>query len=159
MPMKRLVKVILLATVAVFMLSGWAVAEVRLIKGQTLYVPCYTTFYSGGHPFEVTTVIYIHNADPKNAINIVKIALYNTSGKLVEKYLQKPLKLDAFATHRINVKAPLEGEEGSGANFIIQWQADKKVVVPLINALFLGARGTQGYSFTSPARVIKEESD
>jgi hypothetical protein len=157
--MKRLIKVILLATVAVFFLSGLAAAQVRLIKGQTLYVPCYTTFYSGGHPFEVTTAIFIHNADPHNAINILQIDLHNTSGKLVEKYLQKPLKLDAFATHRINVKAPLRGEEGTGANFIIQWQADKKAVVPLINAVFLGARGTQGYSFTSPARVIREEPD
>ena len=157
--MKKLVKVLLLMVVAFSLLAGPASAKVRLIKGQTLYVPCYTTFYSGGHPFDVTTVIYIHNADPHNAIDIVKIDLYNTEGKLVEKYLQKPLKLNSFATHRINVKAPLQGEEGAGANFIVQWQANKKVIIPLINALFLGARGTQGYSFTSPARVIKEESD
>ena len=157
--MKRLIRVILLTTLAFSMLAGSAAGEVRLIKGQTLYVPCYTTFYSGGHAYDVHTVIFIHNADPNNAINIVQIDLYNTSGKLVEKYLQKPLKLNPFATHRINVKDPLEGHEGTGANFIIQWQADKKVVVPLINDLFSGARGTQGYSFTSPARVIREESD
>jgi hypothetical protein len=157
--MKKLVKVSLLTMAALALFAGGAAGEVRLSKGQTLYVPCYTTFYSGGHPFEVMSVIFIHNADPQNAIKIVQMDLHNTSGKLVEKSLQKPLQLPSFATHRIEVKTPLKGEEGAGANFIIQWQADKKVIEPLINAWFLGARGTQGYSFTSPARVIREESD
>jgi hypothetical protein len=73
--------------------------------------------------------------------------------------LQKPLKLNALAATHIKVKEPLKGEEGSGAHFIIQWQAGKKVVEPLVESWFLGAAGTRGYSCVSQARIIQEDAN
>ena len=89
----------------------------------------------------------------------MRIDFYDTNGKLVEKYLQQPKKVNANAATRINVKELLKGEEGSGAHFIIQWQADHKVVEPLVQTWFVGAVGTRGYSYTSPARIIQEDAD
>ncbi len=158
--MKRLLKVLLGTIMAGALLAGSAAGEVRLIKGQTLYVPSYTSFIgAGGHAFETKPTIFIHNTDQNNPINIVRIDFYNTNGKLVEKYLQQPRKLNANSATRINVKELLKGEEGSGAHFIIQWQAENKVVEPLVQTWFVGAVGTRGYSYTSPARIIQEDAD
>ena len=161
--MKRLLKVLLGTIMAGSLLGGSAAGEVRLIKGQTLYVPCYTSLMSGSqagsHAFEAKPTIFINNTDQNNPINIVRLDFYDTNGKLVEKYLQQPRKVNANAATRINVKELLKGEEGSGAHFIIQWQADQKVVEPLVQTWFVGAVGTRGYSYTSPARIIQEDAD
>lgn len=160
--MKRLLKVLWLTTMGVLLLAGPAAGEVRLIKGQTLYVPSYTSFMGGGpgsHAFEAKPTIFIHNTDQNNPINIVRIDFYNTDGKLVEKYLQQPRKLNANSATRINVKELLKGEEGSGAHFIIQWQAENKVVEPLVQTWFVGAVGNRGYSYTSSARIIQEDAN
>jgi len=161
--MKKLTKVLWLTTLGVLMLGGLAAGEVKLIKGQTLYVPSYTSFMSGSHAgshaFEAKPTIFIHNTDQNNPINIVRIDFYNTDGKLVEKYLQQPRKLNANSATRINVKELLKGEEGSGAHFIIQWQAENKVVEPLVQTWFVGAVGTRGYAYTSPARIIQEDAN
>ena len=158
--MNRRRKGLLWAMMAGLLLAGPAAAEVRLLKGQTLYVPSYTSFIgAGGHVFEAKPTIFFHNTDQNNPINIVRLDFYNTSGKLVEKYLQQPKKLNANAATRINIKEFLKGEEGSGAHFIIQWQADHKVVEPLVQTWFVGAVGTRGYSYTSPARIIQEDAD
>jgi hypothetical protein len=156
--MKRLFQVLLSTAMGLALLAGLAAAEVKLIKGQTLYVPCYTSLMSGTHSFEVKPTIFIHNTDQINPINIVRIDFYNTSGKLVEKYLQQPQKLHANSATRINLKELLTGEEGSGAHFIIQWQAPNKVTEPLVQPWFVGAVGTRGYSYTSPIRIIQEDN-
>ena len=154
--MKRVIKVLFLTTMVLTILTGSAPGEVKLVKGQIVYVPCYTSFISGVF-YPVKATIFIHNTDPNNGIKIVRIDFYNTSGKLVEKYLPQPLNLGPVAATTISVKEPLNGEDGAGAHFLIQWQAEQKVVEPLIEAWFLFAEGTKGYSFTSPTRIIQED--
>jgi len=157
--MKKLFKVLLLTTMAFSMLAGLAAGEVKLVKSQTFYVPSNTSQIAGSHSFDVKPVIFIHNTDQNNPINIVRIDFYNTNGVLVEKYLEKPLKLNANSATRINVKERIPGEEGSGAHFIIQWQAENKVVAPIVEVWFIGAVGTRGYSFTSQGRIIQEDTN
>ena len=84
---------------------------------------------------------------------------YNASGKLVETYLQQPLKLNPSAGTCIRVKNPLSGEEGTAAHFVIQWQAETKVVEPLVRGLLMGTRGTRGYSFGTTPRIVQETVD
>ncbi len=157
--MKRLMRVLCLGMTAWSMLAGLAAGEVKLVKGQTFYVPSYTSHMVGTHSLDVKPVIFLHNIDQNNPINIVRIDFYNTDGKLVEKYLQNPQKLNANSATRINVKERLAGEEGLGAHFIIQWQAEKKVVAPIVEVWLIGAVGSRGYSFTSQGRIIQEEAD
>jgi hypothetical protein len=111
------------------------------------------------YSFNVNATIFLHNTDPDHAINIVKIDFYNTSGKLAETYLQQPLKLNPSAGTRIHVKNTVTGEEGTVAHFVIQWQADTKVVEPLVRGLLMGARGTRGYSFDTTPRIVRETAD
>ena len=161
-PMKNSLKVFLLLLITIMgasIFAGWAAAEVKLLKGQTLYIPSYTSFVIGTFSFNVRATIFIHNTDPNNSINITRIDFYNTSGKLMEKYLQQPLKLNPLAATRIAVKKPLEGEEGMAAHFIIQWQAENKVVEPLVHGVFTGVSGTRGFSYTSHPRIMQEDAN
>ena len=106
---------------------------------------------AGTYSFNVRATVFIHNTDPTNAISITGIDFYNSGGKLVEKYVTQPLKLNALAATRVNVKQPLEGEDGMAAHFVIQWQSEHKVVEPLIRRLVHRCfGGTRGYSFTRP---------
>jgi hypothetical protein len=156
---QRLIFPVLLAVLGVLVLAGQSAGQVRLLKGQTLYVPAYTTFARGTDHLELRPVLYIHNADPATAINIVRLDYYDSHGKLSEKYLPKPQKLDPLAGTRFLVKNPLKDAEGMGASFVLQWQAEKKVVEPLVQGVFFGSIGTRGYSFTASPRIMQEESN
>ena len=146
-------------TLGFSLVAGGAAGEVKLVKGQTLYIPSPTSFMAGTYSFNVRATVYIHNTDPTNAISITGIDFYNSGGKLVEKYVTQPLKLNALAATRVNVKQPLEGEDGMAAHFVISWQSEHKVVEPLISGLFTGVSGTRGYSFTSDPRIIQEDAN
>jgi len=153
----------LLTVLGLALLAGPAAGQVRLLKGQTLYVPCYTSVMTGSradsHSFEAKPTVYIHNTDQNNPLTIVRMDFYDTDGKLVEKYLQQPRQLNPNSSMRINMRELIKGEKGAGAHFIIQWQAENKVVEPLLQTWFVGAVGNRGYSFTSPVRVIQEMAD
>ena len=133
--LSRVFLLIIIMTLGSSLFAGLAAGEVKLVKGQTLYIPCPTSFMAGTYSFDVRATVFIHNTDPTNAINITGIDFYNSGGKLVEKYITQPLKLNALAATRVNVKQPLEGEDGMAAHFVIQWQSEHKVVEPLIHGL------------------------
>jgi hypothetical protein len=160
--MKNLAKVLMLIMVILMglaVLTCVAAGQVKLLKGQTLYIPCSTSYVAGDYSFNVNTTVFIRNTDPKHSIDIVKIDFYNTSGKLVEKYLPQPLKLAPSAGTYIRVKDPLSGEEGAVAHFVVQWQAETRVNEPIVRGLMLGSAGTRGYTFESEPRIVQEIAD
>jgi hypothetical protein len=160
--MKNLAKALLLIIVMILglsVLTGLAVGEVKLVRGQTLYLPISTSYMAGDYAFDVRATIFIHNTDSDHAINIVKMDFYDTSGKLVEKYFPQPLKLNPAAGTYVRIRNPLTGEEGAVSHFIIQWQAETKVNEPIIRGLMLGSAGTRGYTFETRPRLVQETAD
>jgi hypothetical protein len=77
----------------------------------------------------------------------------------VEKYSAPPLKIVALAATRFAIKHAFKVAPGAAANFVVQWRADKKVVEPLIECVFIGSSATHGYSFSSIGRIMVEETD
>lgn len=148
--------------VAVFLLaapgsSARAESNIALSDGQTLYVPIYSHIYSGlkGRPFSLAATLSIRNTDPKHAITLVSVTYYDSDGRLVKEYLDKPVELNAMATTRYILP---EGDTtgGSGANFLVKWQSKIKINPPLIEAVMIGTRSGQGISFVSRGQVIKD---
>ncbi len=164
MPMKNLRKTFLVIaitiTTAALVGGGLAAGAVNLLKGQTIYLPCYSTI-RGIHGENIAMIanLFVHNVDPQNSINIVRVDLYDADGKLVEKYLPQPMKIGPLAATRFSLKPAFKGDGGEEANFVVQWRADTKVIEPLIETVFVGAIGTHGYSFSSLGRVMAEETD
>jgi len=162
MQIKNLQQKMLTAAVAALILglaSGPALGAGNRVTGQTIYIPSYANVISGPPVLMVVPLranLIIHNTDPSHAITIEKIDHYDTDGKLVYKYLEKPVILKPLAATRVVVKEPKRGSEGVGANFIVQWHADQPVNTPLIDCLMLGTLGNQGFSFTSQGKVIQQ---
>ena len=150
---------LILSITLLLALGTLAGAAVKLLKGQTLYVPSYSNIIGDMQHITVRANLIIHNTDPVHPITLVRVDNYDTHGKLVEKYLAKPLQLKALAATRIIIRNPKKGDEGAGANFIVQWQAENKVTEPIIECIMVGSLGTQGHTFSSKGRVIAEETD
>jgi len=160
--MNNVKKVILMKALAILTLltlGNFAAGAVKLVKGQTLYIPSYSNIIGDFQHINLRANLIIHNTDPVHPITVIRIDNYDTNGKMVEKYLEQPLKLNALAATRVIIRNPKKGDEGAGANFIVQWKAENKVTEPLIECIMAGSLGTQGHTFSSQGRVIQEETD
>lgn len=159
---KRLFLFTSLATLGLFLSGGTASSAVKLVKGQTVYIPSYSNVISGP-PIYMTVPLranlVVHNTDPDQPITIARIDEYDTEGKKVSGYLTAPVVLNPMGAMRVVVKESKKEAEGLGANFIIQWHAEKKVTEPIIECLIIGSLGAQGFSFTSQGRIIKEQGE
>ncbi len=139
--------------------AGSANAESHIVVsgGQTVYVPIYSHIYSGlkGRPFSLAATLSIRNTDPKHPVMLMSVKYFDSDGKLVKEYLDKPSELKAMATTRYILT---EGDTtgGSGANFLVKWQSKVKINPPLIEAVMIGTRSGQGISFVSRGQVIND---
>jgi len=161
---KKSVIVVLLLLLSGFLTIGHgdvqAESDPVLSKGQTLYVPIYSHIYSGNRerPFYLAVTVSIRNIDPSYPIAILLADYNDSSGKLIKKYVEGPLQLNALSSTRFIIK---ESDKigGSGANFIIKWSSAQMVNPPIIESVMIGTYGQQGISFTSRGKVIKEHTE
>ena len=132
-------------------------SEIALSAGQTVYVPIYSHIYSGlkGKPFSLAATLSIRNTNPKKAITLVSVKFYDSDGKLIKEYLDKPAELKAMASTRYILPESDTGG-GSGANFLVKWSSPIKVNPPLIEGVMIGTRSGQGISFVSRGQVIED---
>ena len=158
-------KVFILTCIILFTLvialnqSALAASDIRLAKGQTLYVPVYSNVFSAPKavPFNLATILSIRNTDMSNSISINAADYYDTKGKLLRKYYEKELVLAPLESAYIYLPED-DTAGGFGANFIVKWTARKEVNVPVIECVMIGARSGQGISFISPGQAILEHS-
>ena len=129
--------------------------KIELSKGQRMYVPAYSHIYSGNkeRPFLLTVTLSIRNIDPTHLIKITLVDYYETQGKLLKKYVDKPVTLNPLESLRYVIPEK-DKSGGSGANFILEWHSDKPVNQPIIEAIMIGTQSSQGVSFTSRGREI-----
>lgn len=137
---------------------GWSHAsEIRSSKAQTLYVPVYSNVFSGPRklPLQLAATLSIRNTDMMASFRVTAIDYYDTAGKLVRRYLERPIVLGPLATTSVHIKEQ-DTAGGFGANFIVRWQAGSAINAPIVECVMIGATGGQGISFVSPAQEIKE---
>jgi len=137
---------------------GWpASAEIRLSKGQTVYVPVYSNVFSGprNRPLHLATTLSIRNTDMTASFKVTAIDYYDTGGKLIRRHLERPTIVKPMATIYVHLEEK-DTAGGFGANFIVRWQAEAVMNAPVIECVMIGATGGQGISFVSPGQEIKE---
>jgi hypothetical protein len=137
--------------------TGLSASEIKLSRGQTVYVPIYSHIYSGDRerPFLLTAILSVRNTDPIHSITISTIDYYSSDGKLIKKYIDRPVELKPLASARYIVPES-DSSGGSGANFIVKWKADSEVNNVIVEGVMIGAKMQQGISFVSRGQVIKE---
>jgi hypothetical protein len=126
-----------------------------LSKKQMIYVPAYSHIYIGDRetPFLLTVTLSIRNIDPRHHIKITRVDYLESQGKLLKKYLDKTVTLKPLESVRYVVPES-ERSGGSGANFMVEWNADKLVNPPIVESIMIGTQYQQGISFTSRGQVI-----
>ena len=123
--------------------------------GEVVYVPVYSHIYQGEKASRqpLSSTLAIHNVDPSISINITSARYYDHAGTGLRDYVDQPLTLGPFASASFVVDIK-EDRGGVGANFVVEWQAEEKVVSPIIEAIMSGGTGTQGLSFVTRGKVI-----
>lgn len=136
---------------------GGATQEFRLSKGQTVYVPVYSNIFSGPkkRPFQLAATLSVRNTDLGAPFRITAMDYYDTNGKLVRRYLDKPISLGPLASTYVHIEEK-DVAGGFGANFIVRWQADRIINAPIIECVMIGSTSGQGISFVSPGQEIRE---
>jgi hypothetical protein len=138
----------------------------KIAMGQTIYVPVYSHIYHQDQQdrqdqqkiFNLAATLSIRNTDLTKPIIITSVRYYDSNGKLVKQYLERPIELSAIAsTDYVVNKTDTSG--GLGANFIVEWVAQTEVSEPVIEAVMIGTDFQQGISFISPGRVIKSQNN
>lgn len=132
----------------------------KIAMGQTIYVPVYSHIYYENQKevLYLSATLSIRNTDLSNPIIITSVRYYNTEGKLIKRYLERPVELSPLASTNFLVERT-DNSGGSGANFIVEWIAEKDVFEPVVEAVMISAASNQGISFVSPGRVIKNHNN
>lgn len=125
---------------------------------QTVYVPVYSHIYAEDRyletPFLLTATLSVRSTDPDRAFTLKKVSYYDSTGKLLKQYLEKPQIVEPLSSIRFIVPES-ESKGGSGAKFLVEWETEPPAVVePIIESVMIGTQMQQGISFISTGRVI-----
>lgn len=148
---------ITLCTLLLILSFGLAsAADIPLSKGQTLYVSVYSHIYTAPKkiPYNLSALLSVRNTDPRQPISLVAADYYDTHGKLIRTYLQKPIVLAPLASTDIYIPEE-DTAGGTGANFIVKWTAEREVNLPIVESVMVGMRSGQGISFVSQGQEIR----
>ena len=126
-------------------------------RGELVYVPIYSSifFENGKRTLELAATLSIHNVNPDQQVTITRADYFNSEGKLIKKYLEKPLVLNPLQTTNI-VIARSDTSGGTGANFLVEWQGNQTVTSPIIEAVMANASSNLGIAFTTSGKVVRK---
>ena len=142
-----------------------AQAAEELSAGQSLYLPVYSYIWHGDRmgsdksPAKtlVSALVSIRNTSLKTSIRVVSARYYGTDGKLLNEYVPKPVVVGVMGTLELFVERK-EAEGGSGANFVIQWDAATATNPPVVEAVHADIRGgSHAIALITSARVISAD--
>ena len=140
--------------------SAFAESDSKLSNGETVYVSIYSNLYIGTvkEKFQLSSLLSLRNTDPGYAITIIQADYYDTNGRKLESYINRPVKLDPLASRFYFVK-PEDARGGEGANFLVKWKAERAVNQPVIEAVMLNVYNRQGVVFRCPGKKITEHEE
>jgi hypothetical protein len=148
----------LLALLALFASVAHSSLSVVLSDGQIIYVPVYSHIYYGDRDrvLNLTTTVSIRNTDPTSPITVTQVNYHDSNGKLVKKYIEKPIDVGPLASIYYLVKES-DVSGGDVPSFIVKWKSSKKVNAPIIEGVMIGTASNQGISFVLPGQEIVDE--
>ena len=121
---------------------------------EKVYIPAYSRVMTHeGLSQPLATTMVVHNIDPELEIEIIRVDYFDRDGRKVRSFLEEPSNLSPFQSRHFLV--PINEQSGGfGANYIVEWEASKPALSPIMEAVMVGGTGTHGISFTSTGRII-----
>lgn len=152
------------AAVALQQTGAAGAEEAFLSKGQTLYLPIYSHIWhgdlvvAGRYPAksQVSALVSIRNTSLKTPIRVLSARYYSTDGKLLKEYAPTPVAIGPMGTHELFIEKK-EAEGGSGANFLIRWEAAAPTNPPVVQAVHADIKGHQTFTFVTSAQPVQPE--
>jgi hypothetical protein len=147
----------LVLALVVLLLSSASVGLAEMSTGQTLYVPCSSHTYHGPKTRQVdlTVTLVVRNADTRSAITLNSVDYYGTNGKLLRRYLARPVVIEPLSAQEYMVEQN-DTVGGAGASFLLRWRAAKLVNEPVVEAVMIGSSSGLGISFVSHGVTVQE---
>jgi hypothetical protein len=156
---------LLCAEFAVSFLAAWfsssiAVSEaLALSRGQVVYVPIYSQIWyrnldSQGKPsiLLLSSMVSIRNTDPDHSITVRSVRYYGADGKLLRDD-SDVRNLGPLASTEVFIEYK-DTTGGTGANFLVVWDADTPANPPIIESVNVNYTGTALTAFTSRGRPL-----
>jgi hypothetical protein len=149
---------------ALFLLPTVAFAqEARpLTKGETLYLPIYSHMLYGnlgksGKASYVllSALVSIRNTDARRPIRVLTAKYFDTHGKQLGERVPTPVVVPPLGTLELFVELN-DASGGSGANFIIKWEADQPLNPPLVESLHANMDGGKAVIFMTQSVPLAE---
>lgn len=114
---------------------------------RKVYVPVYSDIYNGSKAEKVllTATLSIRNTSETDTLYLNRVAYFSTDGTLVRHYIEQPI----FMKPLESIDYVIEQEDdlgGNGANFMIDWYADKPLK-PIFQCVMIGGLASRAFSF------------
>lgn len=131
----------------------------ELVTSGRLYVPIYSHIYvQKGHAADLAVTVSVRNVSMHRSLVLESVRYYDTSGKLLEDFLDGEATLQPLETVEFFV-ATEDQRGGSGANVVATWHSDSLVTKPLVEAIMVYSQGSnQAYAFSTRAIEIPADS-
>ncbi len=139
-------------------LPPFQLAATEFSSGGTIFVPVYRGFYqfygSTRDSYALTGTAFFYNIDAKQAIEVLSIDFYDSSGKLLKKLLDGSLLIRPQNSREITIEPRTEPEE-CGAHLIVRWKSDQPANTPMVEVLMVGQVLNRGVSFLTRGYELK----
>ena len=155
-------RLFLLLLLSLSIMGAWAEDSRALLKGQTLYLPIYSHMLYGnlgksGQASYVllSALVSIRNTDSRRPLRILSAKYYDTHGKLLGERVPAPVLLPPLGTLELFVELN-DASGGSGANFVVRWEADTPINPPLVDALHANMDGGKAVIFMTQSVPVAD---
>lgn len=132
------------------------------VRGQTLYLPIYSHMLYGnlgksGKASYVllSALVSIRNTDNKRPLRVLTAKYFDTHGKLLGERVPAPVIVPPLGTLELFVELN-DASGGSGANFIIKWEAEQPINPPLVESLHANMDGGKAVIFMTQSVPLAE---
>lgn len=130
--------------------------ERRVVRGQKLYVPCYSHVYLlDGKPYNLAITLSLRNTSPEHTLILRSVVYYDSDGQRLKELSPGEIELAPLSVAEIFVHEQ-EKLGGSGASFLVDWVAEAEISDPVVEAVMVGSAGALGVSFLTSSRVLQE---
>jgi len=125
---------------------------------ETDYIPIYSDIYhmDGTKRFLLTSTLSVRNTSLTDTVYVFSANYNDSYGKQLRKYVESTILLKPLESIEFVVEYE-EDKGGAGASFLVEWGADENAGQLLIQAVMTGTSNQQGLSFSTEAKVIKQE--
>lgn len=141
--------------------ENWGKRGINLNSKDSLefgksYLSIYSQIYSTSEhkTHNLTAMVSMRNTSDVDTIYILRAEYFDTHGKSVRTYFEKPIFLAPMETTEIIIDE-VDTEGGTGSNFIFEWKIPKNSPEPLFEGIMNSTMGQQGLSFSTQSKRIK----